>query len=512
LRRLLLAAAFLAICPALQPQQVLTNDTIIKSTKMGFSSDVIVTSISRSQVAFDTSADGLAALKKAGVSTTVISAMVARASATPPAPVAQTLPAPGTDQRKPDSSPHLTSAFSGVAPTQLRADQLRIDSRPPGATIEVDGKVIGTTPHIAKLPGGYFHKTATVFGARLERPLHARLSLNGYVTEELELTVGPMRWIALNGVDHGAYYLIKNQDINVTLVPEAKVFTASLQTISSPSSMQTVSADLPIETLVERSSAAVLKIYAGNFTGSGFLVTTSGVVVTNEHVVAGQSAVTAKNLSQQQFNGTVVYRDPAIDLALVKLDVEGTPALSMNTLATTHVGQSVIAIGNPGLGMQNTVTRGIVSAVGPYPALGPGTWIQTDASINPGNSGGPLLNLHGDVIGVNTVKIVKEGVQGIGFALSAQDILGVVQRFFPQQAPNTTPNTIGKGKIQIASTVPDAEVYIDGKFIGDAPSIVPLMAGDHVIEVKAAKFSDWKRVVTVNDGSEQNLKAVLQAQ
>jgi len=158
--------------------------------------------------------------------------------------------------------------------------------------------------------------------------------------------------------------------------------------------------------------------------------------------------------------------------------------------------------------MQNTVTRGIVSAVGPYPALGPGTWIQTDASINPGNSGGPLLNLHGDVIGVNTVKIAKEGVQGIGFALSAQDILGVVQRFFPQQAPNT----IGKGKIQIASTVPDAEVYIDGKFIGDAPSIVPLMAGDHVIEVKAAKFSDWKRVVTVNDGSEQNLKAVLQAQ
>jgi hypothetical protein len=107
---------------------------------------------------------------------------------------------------------------------------------------------------------------------------------------------------------------------------------------------------------------------------------------------------------------------------------------------------------------------------------------------------------------------VKEGVQGIGFALSAQDILGVVQRFFPQQAPNTTPNTIGKGKIQIASTVPDAEVYIDGKFIGDAPSIVPLMAGDHVIEVKAAKFSDWKRVVTVNDGSEQNLKAVLQPQ
>jgi S1-C subfamily serine protease len=231
-------------------------------------------------------------------------------------------------------------------------------------------------------------------------------------------------------------------------------------------------------------------------------------VVTNAHVVGTNAEVTAKNLQQQQFNGKVVYRDPSLDLALIKLDVEHTPSLSLGTLASTKVGQSVIAIGNPGLGLQNTVTRGIVSAVGSYPEIGPGTWIQTDASINPGNSGGPLLNAHGDVIGMNTVKVVKEGVQGIGFALSAQDILIAVQRFFPQQQPPAPE----KGRLQVASSVPDAEVYIDGKFVGTAPSTVPLSPGDHVVEVKASKFADWKRTVSLTNGSDLNVKATLQPQ
>lgn len=185
-----------------------------------------------------------------------------------------------------------------------------------------------------------------------------------------------------------------------------------------------------------------------------------------------------------------------------------TPSLSLGNLASTKVGQSVIAIGNPGLGLQNTVTRGIVSAVGPDPQIGPGIWIQTDAAINPGNSGGPLLNTHGDVIGMNTVKVVKDGVQGLGFALSAQDILDVVQRFFPQQQPQQS----DKANLQVVSSVPDAEIYIDGKFMGDAPSTLLLSAGDHTVEVKASKFSDWKRTVSMTSGSNVNIKAELQPQ
>lgn len=392
---------------------------------------------------------------------------------------------------------------------RLFAEELRIESAPPGATVEIDGKVVGTTPHTSKkLPGGYFHKTATVFGARLERPLHARVSLAGYVTQDIELTVGPMKWFALNGTYHGDYYLLKDKIITVTLVPEAKVFTGTLAASSAASSVKLASAEVPIEDLVDQTSSAVLKLSSSEATGSGFLITGSGVVVTNAHVVGTNAEVTAKNLQQQQFNGKVVYRDPALDLALVKLDIDHTPSLALGTLATTKVGQSVIAIGNPGLGLQNTVTRGIVSAVGSYPELGPGTWIQTDASINPGNSGGPLLNTHGDVIGMNTVKVVKEGVQGIGFALSSQDILNVVQRFFPQQQPGPS----DKGRLQVVSSVPDAEVYIDGKFVGTAPSTVPLPAGDHTVEVKASKFVDWKRTVSVTDGSDLNVKVALQPQ
>jgi len=398
--------------------------------------------------------------------------------------------------------------FVCFIPALLSAEELLVTSNPFGATVEIDGRIVGRTPYVAKLPGGYFHKTMTVFQARLEHPLHMRISKDGYISKDIELTEGPMRWIALNGVDHGNYYLLKDKQFSVTLNPEAKEFTAPLAKPSASPQMELTSAELSIESIVDQTSSAVLKLSTAEGSGSGFLVTSGGVVVTNAHVVGDNNEVTAKNVQRQQFNGKVVYKDTALDLALVKLDVDGTPSLTMTNLASARVGQSVVAIGNPGLGMQNTVTRGIISAVGAYPELGPGTWIQTDASINPGNSGGPLLNSHGQVIGMNTIKIVKADVQGIGFALSAQDILEAVQRFFPVQIPNTA----GKGKIQIASTVSDAEVYIDGKFVGDAPSSVPLSAGDHVIEVKASKFADWKRTITVTDGSDQNVKASLQPQ
>jgi len=403
------------------------------------------------------------------------------------------------------------SIFLCLTWNSLFAETLRIESTPSGATVEIDGKVVGTTPYTSKkLPGGYFHKTSTVFGARLERPVRMRLSAPGYVTQDIELTVGPMKWIALNGTYHGDYYLLKDKVVTITLLAEAKVFTGTLVAAAGTPTVRLASAEVPIEDLVEQTSAAVLKLSSSEGWGSGFLITSSGVVVTNAHVVGTNNEVTAKNLQQQQFNGKVVYRDPSLDLALVKLDVEHTPSLPLGTMATIKVGQSVIAIGNPGMGMQNTVTRGIVSAVGSYAELGPGTWIQTDASINPGNSGGPLLNSHGEVIGMNTIKVVKAGVQGIGFALSAEDILAVAQRLFPQQQQRS-PQT-EKGRLQVVSSVPDAEVYIDGKFVGNAPSIVPLLAGEHTVEVKASKFADWKRTVSVTDGSDLNIKAALQAQ
>jgi hypothetical protein len=207
---------------------------------------------------------------------------------------------------------------------KVRAEELRIESKPPGATVEIDGKIVGITPYVSKkLPGGYFHKTTTVFGARLERPIHARLSLAGYVTQEVELTVGPMKWIALNGTYHGDYYLLKDKDISVALVAEAKAFAGTLTASSPATQVRLTSAEFSIEDLVDHSSSAVLKLSTPEASGSGFLVSSAGVVVTNAHVVGTNNEVVAKNLQQQQFNGKVVYRDPALDLALVQLDVQG---------------------------------------------------------------------------------------------------------------------------------------------------------------------------------------------
>jgi serine protease Do len=85
--------------------------------------------------------------------------------------------------------------------------------------------------------------------------------------------------------------------------------------------------------------------------------------------------------------------------------------------------------------MPFTVTKGIVSALGKFSAAGPGIWIQTDAAINPGNSGGPLLNTEGEVIGINTLKLERRSVSGIGFALSATDLLAVLRKFYPVPEP-----------------------------------------------------------------------------
>jgi len=92
-------------------------------------------------------------------------------------------------------------------------------------------------------------------------------------------------------------------------------------------------------------------------------------------------------------------------------------------------GEGVFAIGNPSGAMQFSMTKGIVSAVGKFREAGAGTWIQTDTPINPGNSGGPLVNMHGEVVSLNTLKLIKKNATGIAFALSASDLLDVLHRW-----------------------------------------------------------------------------------
>ncbi len=150
--------------------------------------------------------------------------------------------------------------------------------------------------------------------------------------------------------------------------------------------------------------------------GSGVIISKDGYILTNNHVVEGAKEVTVTLANQQEYKARVVGRDPKTDLAILKVkSTESFPAVTMGDSDQLKVGDWVIAIGNP-FGLNNTVTSGIVSAKGRVIGAGPyDDFIQTDASINPGNSGGPLINMKGELVGINTA-IVPNG-KGIGFAI-----------------------------------------------------------------------------------------------
>jgi serine protease Do len=155
--------------------------------------------------------------------------------------------------------------------------------------------------------------------------------------------------------------------------------------------------------------------------GSGVIISKDGYVLTNNQVVDGAKEVTITLADQKEYKGRIVGTDPQTDIAVVKIDAhESFPASTLGNSEDLKVGDWVVAIGNP-FGLDRTVTAGIVSAKGRVIGAGPyDNFIQTDASINPGNSGGPLLNMQGEVIGINTA-IVAQG-QGIGFAIPVNTV------------------------------------------------------------------------------------------
>ncbi|MCA9901082.1 MAG: trypsin-like peptidase domain-containing protein, partial [Anaerolineales bacterium] len=178
----------------------------------------------------------------------------------------------------------------------------------------------------------------------------------------------------------------------------------------------------------EQVNPAVVNIIVGSGQGSGFLFDNNGHIVTNNHVVEGGGSIVVNFEDGRQLPATIVGTDPSSDLAVIQVDpgeISDIIPVSLADSDALKVGQIVIAIGSP-FGLQSSMTTGIVSALDRlFPgAVGPnGTSfqipdiIQTDAAINPGNSGGPLLNLHGEVIGVNTaIESPVRASSGIGYA------------------------------------------------------------------------------------------------
>jgi len=173
-------------------------------------------------------------------------------------------------------------------------------------------------------------------------------------------------------------------------------------------------------------------------TGSGFIIGADGRILTNAHVVDGADTVTVILKDGRRFQGKVLGEDPVTDVAVVKIQADQLSTVALGNSEQLKPGEWAIAIGNP-LGLDNTVTTGIISATGRSSSLvgvpdQRVSFIQTDAAINPGNSGGPLLNQRGEVIGMNTAII--QGAQGLGFAIP----INTAQRIANQ--------LVAKGKVE----------------------------------------------------------------
>ena len=228
--------------------------------------------------------------------------------------------------------------------------------------------------------------------------------------------------------------------------------------------------------------------------GSGVILRPDGYNLTNNHVVREASRIEVRLKNGKSFPATLVGADSATDLAMLKIDAKGLPQAEFASSEKARVGQFVIAIGSP-FGLDYTVTTGVLSAKG-RGGIGANEiedYLQTDASINPGNSGGPLVNLHGRVLGINTM-IIGRG-SGIGFAIPAE----IAQRVARQLIDNGTVKRAWLG-VSFQEITPELAAHFGGTFDGGAlvNAVVPqgpadkagLQAGDVITAVGGQKIRE----------------------
>lgn len=335
-----------------------------------------------------------------------------------------------------------------------------------------------------------------------------------------------------------------------------KYFARSIPTYQKQVLMQESSAIIDVANKVSPSvvsitSKTLARSYYGKLqqqegAGTGIIVTADGLILTNKHVVPEGTTTVSVILSdgKEYADATVVSRDPLNDIAFVKIKATGLPAAKIGDSSRVVVGQQVVAIGNALGQFQNTVTNGIISGIGrPITASESGATsedlqnlFQTNAAINPGNSGGPLVNLEGEVIGINTA-VAGQGAQNIGFAIPINEAAPLIASVKSSGKINrpyigvryvlVTPEIASSNNLKVtngAYIIGDSEnaaviaggpadkagiregdiiTKIDGKTVDSAHSPQSLIA--------AKKVGDTVKLTVVRDGKTQTIDVVLQA-
>ncbi|MBW2061871.1 MAG: DegQ family serine endoprotease [Deltaproteobacteria bacterium] len=262
--------------------------------------------------------------------------------------------------------------------------------------------------------------------------------------------------------------------------------------------------------------------------GSGFIIDPKGFIITNNHVVQNAEEIVVRLSNEKEFKAKVIGRDLKTDIALIKINTrEDLPFVKLGDSSRIKIGDWVVAIGNP-FGLDHTVTAGIISAKGRVIGAGPyDDFLQTDASINPGNSGGPLLNLDGEVIGINTA--ISAAGQGIGFAIPAnlaKDIVAqlkekgrVVRGWLGIIIQKITPELAESFKLKDRSGSLVADVDPDGPALKAG-----IKRGDVIIAFNGKKIEDWSdlpalvaaapvgseaEIIIIRDGKEKTIRVKL---
>lgn len=248
--------------------------------------------------------------------------------------------------------------------------------------------------------------------------------------------------------------------------------------------------------------------------GSGFFISEDGSILTNHHVIEGASEIFVTMTDGREFKATVVGSDERTDVALIKIDLESTPALPIGTATDLKKGEWVIAIGSP-FGLESTVTAGIISAIGretgdylPF--------IQTDVAVNPGNSGGPLLDLDGKVIGINAQIVSRSGgFMGISLAIPIDEAMEVVAQL--RAEGRVTRGRIGvqigdvSKDVALASGLDDATGALVSRVMPEGPAFeAGVMAGDIVLTFNGRKIEKWSDLPRIVGQTKPGTKAKME--
>jgi serine protease Do len=252
------------------------------------------------------------------------------------------------------------------------------------------------------------------------------------------------------------------------------------------------------------------RAYTQEGAGSGWIIDPNGIIVTNNHVVEGAKTITVTTDSGVSYTADPksVYTDPLNDLAIIKIDATGLPALKTGNASSLRLGDWVIAIGNA-LGQGTRVTEGIVSRKDVSLSVDQSetlyNLIETSAAINPGNSGGPLLNLNGEVVGITSAKIATVGVEGMGYAISIDTAMPIIKELVnkgyvtrPYLGVNLyNVSDLSNGEKTQFNIKVDAGILLYQIAAGSPAADAGLKAGDVVVSIGGRDVTTIKEFTTV---------------